>query len=242
VLLNAAGRFSSPDNAASPEVDGESAVAVRRTKLGTMLSNALASLQRRALRAVVHGSFHVSKQPARIRQVLRQVYPVDGSRVDAELIESIRYPAFSSPHTAEIFYRVVTRTSNDGYGAPESSVSGSAPAPTPTIDQLLLLLTAANTPLWLVWGEADPWIKSEIGDRIQRLKPDAVRVSVDAGHCPHDEAPHEVNSALLGVGAVVDALHRGTAASGAVEGSGIIDEPVAKTTKQPTASTNRNEL
>lgn len=65
-----------------------------------------------------------------------------------------------------------------------------------TIDALLPMLTAARTPLWLIWGEADPWIRPVVADRVVALKPDTVRVSIAAGHCPHDERPAEVNAAL----------------------------------------------
>jgi pimeloyl-ACP methyl ester carboxylesterase len=63
----------------------------------------------------------------------------------------------------------------------------------------------------LAWGESDPWIKSAAADRIERLHADfhgegvggengkrwIRRVSIDAGHCPHDEAPGAVNDAIL---------------------------------------------
>ena len=62
-------------------------------------------------------------------------------------------------------------------------------------------LRELRCPLLLLWGERDPWIVSAAGDRLQRIAEsegkDVLRVSVDAGHCPMDEAPDEVNSALL---------------------------------------------
>ena len=42
----------------------------------------------------------------------------------------------------------------------------------------------------------DPWIGPIIADRIRKLYPTAQRVDVNAGHCPHDEAPLEVNAAI----------------------------------------------
>ena len=180
VLLNAAGRFSSPD---------DDAIAAAAAGGGTLLDSAKAWLQR----FVITGSFYLTKQPQRIEQVLRQVYSVDDSAVDRALVESIRFAADSSPNCAEVFYRVVTRTS-----------SPVASAATPSIDALLPLLTAAAVPLWLVWGESDPWIRPQVADRIVGLKPDAMRVSIDAGHCPHDEKPRDVNAALRAAGAVCD--------------------------------------
>jgi pimeloyl-ACP methyl ester carboxylesterase len=34
-------------------------------------------------------------------------------------------------------------------------------------------------------------------DRIQQLYPEAERVRLQSGHCPHDDTPEEANSALL---------------------------------------------
>ena len=65
-------------------------------------------LQTAFQRAVIGLSFIYTKQPKRIEQVLRQVYPVDDTNVNQELIESIRYPA-TDPNAAEVFYRVIKK-------------------------------------------------------------------------------------------------------------------------------------
>ena len=49
----------------------------------------MATLQR----AVITASFFVTKQPARIKQVLQQVYPVYPERADDILVASIQQPA-----------------------------------------------------------------------------------------------------------------------------------------------------
>ena len=76
---------------------------------------------------------------------------------------------------------------------------------TPRLGRTLPKLTAAKIPLSLVWGESDPWIRPAAADKIQSLKPDTQRVSIDAGHCPHDEAPEAVNKALSAFMAGIDA-------------------------------------
>jgi pimeloyl-ACP methyl ester carboxylesterase len=43
---------------------------------------------------------------------------------------------------------------------------------------------------------SDPWIRPAAADKIEALFPKAQRVNVNAGHCPHDEAPVAVNAAL----------------------------------------------
>ena len=83
-------------------------------------------------------------------------------------MDSIQGP---SQDAAQVFYRVITRT------------SGRRQA----VDDLLETLPC---PLLLCWGEQDPWPVA--ADTIQRLYPQ--RVSMDA--CPHDEAAPAVNAAI----------------------------------------------
>ena len=117
ILLNAAGRFKSPDQPSAEK------------KINPFLDTVTAAVQR----FVISMSFLYTKQPARIKQVLQQVYPVDPSNVDAELVESIRLPA-EHPNAAEVFYRVVSR---NGRGPPTF------------VDDLLDQL---QVPLLLLWG------------------------------------------------------------------------------------------
>ena len=63
------------------------------------------------------------------------------------------------------------------------------------------LVEELKVPLLLLWGESDPWIVSKLGDKLEAcakgLGKDVKRVSVNAGHCPQDEEPEGVNTALL---------------------------------------------
>ena len=83
----------------------------------------------------------------------------------------------------EVFYRIVSRNARGG---------------TVPLDKLVADL---SVPLLLLWGERDPWIVSALGDKLQAcaegLGKDVRRVSVEAGHCPQDEAPEAVNQGLL---------------------------------------------
>ena len=161
ILLNGAGRFRDPNARPEPETKNEFVETIKQA----------------VQRMVIFASFIYTKQPARIEQVLKQVYPVNDGNVDAELVESIQVPS-KDPNAAEVFYRVIVK---NGSG------------PTMYIDDLLDKL---ECPLLLCWGEKDPWIRPEAADKIQMLHPPSQRISIDAGHCPHDEAPEEVNSAI----------------------------------------------
>jgi len=161
ILLNAAGRFRSDE----PPTEREPQ------------PRWVATLQSFFQRLVIGMSFIYTKQPQRIAQVLRQVYPVDPRNVDDELVESIQYPA-QNENAAEVFYRVIAKNGN---------------GPPVFVDDLLRTL---RVPLLLLWGVKDPWIRPQAAEKIQSLFPDALRVDVDAGHCPHDEAPQACNVAI----------------------------------------------
>ena len=64
-------------------------------------------LGERAKRVVVGASFYYTKQPLRIRQVLRAVY-VNHAQVDDDLVDSIQLPS-EDPNAPEVFYRIITQ-------------------------------------------------------------------------------------------------------------------------------------
>ncbi|MEB3350382.1 MAG: alpha/beta fold hydrolase [Cyanobacteriota bacterium] len=120
--------------------------------------------------------FENLRRPATIRRTLRQVY-VDRTHVDDELVEAIRRPSLD-PGAFGVFRTV--------FDIPRGQ----------PLDQLFAQLTA---PLLLLWGIRDPWINAA-GRRavFQRHTPaDTAEVVLEAGHCPHDEVPEQVNAALL---------------------------------------------
>jgi pimeloyl-ACP methyl ester carboxylesterase len=162
VLMNSAGQFRI-DSPALPEPENKNMFVEK--------------IQETIKRMVIAASFIYTKQPARIAQVLRQVYPRNADNVDPELVESIKFPSLD-PNAAEVFYRVITK-------------NGSGPSV--YIDDLLANM---ECPLLLCWGEHDPWIRPLAADKIQALYPKSTRANIDAGHCPHDENPVAVNEAV----------------------------------------------
>ena len=164
ILLNAAGRFKDPE---AEEITTE----IEKNEFVEGIKSFMQRL-------VINVSFVVTKQPARIAQVLKQVYPINADNVDDELVESIRYPSLD-PNAAEVFYRVIVK---NGAGPQQKYVDD--------------LLNNLDCPLMLCWGEEDPWIRPQAADKIQLLYPQCERVSINAGHCPHDEAPDDVNYAI----------------------------------------------
>ncbi|MEI7664925.1 MAG: alpha/beta fold hydrolase [Synechococcaceae cyanobacterium ELA263] len=120
--------------------------------------------------------FENLRRPATIRKTLNQVY-IDRTNVDEALVEAIRRPSLD-PGAFGVFRTVFDIPS----GQP--------------LDQLFADL---GSPLLLLWGIRDPWINA-VGRRaaFQRHAPAATtEVVLEAGHCPHDEVPEQVNRALL---------------------------------------------
>ncbi|CAK8562242.1 unnamed protein product [Lathyrus sativus] len=129
-------------------------------------------------RVVLGFIFWQSKQPARIKSVLKSVY-VNSSNVDDYLVESITRPA-QDPNAGEVYYRLMTR-----FMMNQSKY---------TLDSVLSELSC---PLLLLWGDLDPWVGPAKANKIKDFYPKTTLVHLQAGHCPHDETPELVNTALL---------------------------------------------
>ncbi|MEW5856377.1 MAG: alpha/beta fold hydrolase [Cyanobacteriota bacterium] len=59
------------------------------------------------------------------------------------------------------------------------------------------LLPTLNTPMLLIWGRQDKMIPLSVLARFRDINPKLQLVELDAGHCPHDECPDEVNQIIL---------------------------------------------
>ncbi len=120
--------------------------------------------------------FENMRRPATVRRTLNQVY-IDRTNVDDALVEAILRPS-RDPGAFGVFRTV--------FDIPRGQ----------PLDELFADLRA---PLLLLWGIRDPWINAA-GRRasFQRHAPArTTEVVLEAGHCPHDEVPDQVNRALL---------------------------------------------
>lgn len=117
--------------------------------------------------------FSYIRQRSMIRKILLQVYK-DPTAVTDRLVEEIYLPS-CEPGALGVFAAV--------FKSP----------PGRKLDALLHSLTR---PLLLLWGTADPWMPARKAEKFQANYPQATLVLLDAGHCPHDECPREVNQAI----------------------------------------------
>lgn len=121
------------------------------------------------------GLFKAVAKPGVIRKVLLQAYP-SGANVDDQLVQLLLTPALE-PGADEAFRGFINLF--DDRIAPE-------------------LLQQIRTPVTMIWGQRDPWEPVEEARRWRDFPcVEALHELPGLGHCPHDEAPDQVNPLLL---------------------------------------------
>jgi pimeloyl-ACP methyl ester carboxylesterase len=120
--------------------------------------------------------FRFLARPTYIRRVLSVAYP-SGANVDDELV-ALLYGPSTDPGAPESFRGFVNLFAD--VLAPD-------------------LLADLNLPVRMVWGGSDPWESSAEARRWANEFANILdlRVLKGLGHCPHDEAPEQVNPILL---------------------------------------------
>lgn len=127
-------------------------------------------------RWLIGSLFSLLARPPVVRQVLSQAYP-SGANCDDDLVEILVGPS-RDPGARESFRGFVNLF--DDHLAPG-------------------LLAQLQGPVRLLWGEADPWESVAEAQEWQQNFPciQELRVLPGLGHCPHDEAPEQVNPILI---------------------------------------------
>jgi pimeloyl-ACP methyl ester carboxylesterase len=118
--------------------------------------------------------FQYVRRRAIIRKTLKQVY-LDHSAITDQLVEDIYRPS-GDVGAAKVFASVFK--SRQG-------------------EKVDVLLKQLQCPLLILWGEGDPWMNTR--DRSQKFRqyyPTLTEHFLQAGHCPHDEVPEQVNQLL----------------------------------------------
>ena len=113
-----------------------------------------------------------------IEKILKIAYPTGGN-INYELI-NLLYKATQRENAAESFRGFINLF--DDHLAPN-------------------IMSNLNIPVDLIWGENDPWEPLETAVKweasIQCIR--SLKIIKDAGHCPHDEKPEEVNDCILNI-------------------------------------------
>ncbi|HEY9660972.1 MAG TPA: alpha/beta hydrolase, partial [Allocoleopsis sp.] len=118
--------------------------------------------------------FQYVRQKSVIRRTLEQVY-LDKTAVTDQLVDDIYRPSCDRG-AAQVFAAVF----KSGRGEKND-----------------ILLEQMTCPLLMLWGSGDPWMNAqERGKRFRQHYPNLTEHYLQAGHCPHDEVPDQVNSLL----------------------------------------------
>lgn len=118
--------------------------------------------------------FQYVRQKSVIRNTLQKVY-LDQSAVTNQLVEEIYRPS-CDVGAVQVFASVFN---------------------TPQGEKVDVLLSQLACPLLLLWGEADPWINArQRGAKFRQYCPQLTEYFLQAGHCPHDEVPDQVNGLI----------------------------------------------
>ncbi|MEL6439660.1 MAG: alpha/beta fold hydrolase [Cyanobacteria bacterium J06621_8] len=143
---------------------------------GTSNSNPVGKLVRSVLlqRWASYLLFQYIRRRSIIRKTLNQVY-FDSQAVTAQLVEDIYRPSCDRG-AADVFNSVFK---------------------TPQGEKVDVLLSQMQCSLLLIWGEKDPWMNAqEKGAKFRQYFPQLTEHYLQAGHCPHDEVPEQVNSLI----------------------------------------------
>lgn len=118
--------------------------------------------------------FQYVRQRSIIRQTLEKVY-LDKTAITDQLVEDIYRPS-CDPGAATVFASVFK---------------------SPRGEAIDLLLAQVTCPLLLIWGEGDPWMNArERSAKFRQYYPQLTEYFLQAGHCPHDEVPEQVNQLI----------------------------------------------
>lgn len=118
--------------------------------------------------------FQYVRQRSMIRKTLEKVY-LDQSAVTDQLVEDIYRPSCDEG-AAQVFGSV--------FKSPQG-------------EKIDVLLQQLSCPLLMLWGEGDPWMKTrERGAKFRQYYPNLTEYYLQAGHCPHDEVPEQVNALI----------------------------------------------
>ena len=173
VLLNSAGPFSEEQPSIEPESAQTEVQPPRQPDLWQKFFGEATKwiFQQSWARFLL---FQYIRQPWVIRQTLEKVY-LDKSAITDQLVEDIYRPA-CDPGAMDVFASVFS---------------------TPQGEKVDVLLQQLTCPLLLLWGEGDPWMNArERSPKFRRYYPRLQEYFLNAGHCPHDEVPEQVNSLL----------------------------------------------
>lgn len=118
--------------------------------------------------------FEFVRQKSQIRKTLKKVY-LNQDQVTERLVEEIYRPS-TDPGAAQVFAAIFANPQGE------------------KVDQLLAKI---SVPIYCIWGKQDPWINAQARSvKFREYAQNLAEIFIEAGHCPHDDAPELVNQAI----------------------------------------------
>ncbi len=123
--------------------------------------------------------FYLVRRPSIIKPWAGLAY-ADSAVVDEELVKILLTPAFDR-NAANTFTQIIPAMTRVQFG--------------PSVKQTL---RQAKMPILLLWGEQDRMIPPQFAAQFAACNPQiTLKMLPQAGHCPHDEQPEQVNNLIL---------------------------------------------
>jgi pimeloyl-ACP methyl ester carboxylesterase len=140
------------------------------------LAMPLVNVVQKLLRERGHGLFDSLANAKTVKSILLEPYAVKAAVTD-ELVDVLLAPLLTQGAADVVF----------------DTLSYSAgPLPEEQLGRL------RGVPVWVCYGEADPWTPPKRVDVLERFESvERVQALPGVGHCPHDEAPERVNPFIL---------------------------------------------
>jgi len=123
--------------------------------------------------------FYWVRKPQRVKSWATLAYANPESVTD-ELVEILVGPSLDRG-SGQAFCAILKAMTSSGFG--------------PSVKSLLPKL---NIPLLLIWGAQDRMVPKSLANHFSQYNPNLQVIELEnAGHCPHDECPEEVNQMIL---------------------------------------------
>jgi haloalkane dehalogenase len=127
----------------------------------------------------LQGLFYWLCRPQVVRPWARIAY-ADAKAVDDQLVEILTTPA-QDRGAAQAFAKIIKAMTSPGFG--------------PKVKQVFPEL---KIPVLLLWGQQDRMVPPMLGRKFAGYNPLVQLIELEnAGHCPHDEQPEQVNALIL---------------------------------------------